>query len=84
VRDKDINRFGGYVGGMVLAVAMAVPSGLAMAKADPLWIANAPDRARYSCSRAARRDAIPRAVWLLTAPRLIPIVSAISASDRSA
>jgi len=37
-----------------------------------------------SCSRAARRAAIPRAVWLLTAPRLIPIVSAISASDRSA
>jgi hypothetical protein len=41
VRDKDINRFGGYVGGMVLAVAMAVPFGLAMAKADPFWIANA-------------------------------------------
>ena len=34
VRDKDINRFGGYVGGMVLAVAMAVPFGLAMAKAE--------------------------------------------------
>jgi hypothetical protein len=41
VRDKDVNRFGGYVGGMVLAVAMAVPFGLAMAKADPFWIANA-------------------------------------------
>ena len=41
MRDKDINRFGGYVGGMVLAVAMAVPFGLAMAKADPFWIANA-------------------------------------------
>ncbi len=27
MRDKDINRFGGYVGGMVLAVAMAVPFG---------------------------------------------------------
>jgi hypothetical protein len=41
VRDKDVNRFGGYVGGMVLAVAMAVPFGLALAKADPFWIANA-------------------------------------------
>ena len=41
VRDKHINRFGAYVGGMVLAVAMAVPFGLAMAKADPFWIANA-------------------------------------------
>jgi hypothetical protein len=38
----------------------------------------------YSCSRAERSAAIPRAVWLLTAPRLILIVSAISASDRSA
>jgi hypothetical protein len=41
VRDRDVNRFGGYVGGMVLAAAMAVPFGLAMAKADPFWIANA-------------------------------------------
>ena len=38
----------------------------------------------YSCSRAARRAAMPRAVWLLTAPRLMPMVAAISASDRSA
>ena len=38
----------------------------------------------YSCSSAERSAVIPRAVWLLTAPRLIPIVSAISASDRSA
>ena len=38
----------------------------------------------YSCSRAARRALMPRAVWLLTAPRLIPIAVAISASDRSA
>ena len=37
-----------------------------------------------SCSRAARRAAMPRAVWLLTAPRLIFIAAAISASDRSA
>jgi len=38
----------------------------------------------YSCSRAARRAAMPRAVWLLTAPRLIFIAVAISASDSSA
>ena len=37
-----------------------------------------------SCSRAARRALMPRAVWLLTAPRLMPIAVAISASDRSA
>jgi hypothetical protein len=41
VRDKDINRFGGSIGGMVLAVAMAVPFGLAMVKASQFWIANA-------------------------------------------
>ena len=38
----------------------------------------------YSCSRAARSALMPRAVWLLTAPRLMPMVAAISASDRSA
>src|SRR6185437_12429856 len=38
----------------------------------------------YSRSRAARRAVMPRAVWLLTAPRLIFIAAAISASDRSA
>ena len=38
----------------------------------------------YSRSRAARRAVMPRAVWLLTAPRLIRIAAAISASDRSA
>jgi hypothetical protein len=41
VRDKDINRLGGYIGGLVLAVAMAVPFGLALAKASQFWIANA-------------------------------------------
>ena len=40
--------------------------------------------AHYSCSKAARRAVIPRAVWLLTAPRLMPMLAAISASDRSA
>jgi hypothetical protein len=37
-----------------------------------------------SCSSSARSAAMPRAVWLLTAPRLICIVAAISASERSA
>ena len=37
-----------------------------------------------SCSSAERRATMPRAVWLLTAPRLMPMVAAISASDRSA
>jgi len=41
VRDRDINRFGEYVGGIVLAVAMLVPFGLAMAQSDHFWIANA-------------------------------------------
>jgi hypothetical protein len=37
-----------------------------------------------SCSSAARRAAMPREVWLFTAPRLILIAAAISASDKSA
>lgn len=41
VRDKDINRLGGSIGGLVLAVAMAVPFGLALARASQFWIANA-------------------------------------------
>lgn len=41
-------------------------------------------RHAVSCSKIDRSAVIPRAVWLFTAPRLIPIVSAISASDRSA
>jgi hypothetical protein len=44
------------------------------------WWAGSHD---YSCSSAALSAAMPRAVWLLTAPRLIRIVAAISASDRS-
>ena len=39
-RDKDINRSGEYVGGTVLAAAMIVPFGLAMAEAPQFWIAN--------------------------------------------
>jgi hypothetical protein len=38
----------------------------------------------YSCSNAALSAAMPRAVWLLTAPRLIRMAVAISASERSA
>ena len=41
VRDRDIGRFGEYVGGTVLALGMLVPFGLAMAEADHFWIANA-------------------------------------------
>jgi hypothetical protein len=40
-RDKDINRFGEYIGGTTLAVCMSVPLGLAMARAEYFWIANA-------------------------------------------
>jgi hypothetical protein len=40
-RDKEINRFGEYVGGVVLAVSMLLPFGLAMAEVDHFWIANA-------------------------------------------
>ena len=41
MRDKDINRFGEYVGGIVLGVGMVVPLVLAMAEFDYFWIANA-------------------------------------------
>ena len=40
-RDKDINRLGEYVGGIVLAVGMVVPFGLAMLEVPYFWIANA-------------------------------------------
>ena len=40
--------------------------------------------AQAICSSPARSAAMPRAVWLLTAPWLIPIALAICASDRSA
>ena len=39
-RDKDINRYGEYIGGVVLGVAMAAPLILAAAEADHFWIAN--------------------------------------------
>ncbi len=41
VRDKEINRLGDYVGGIVLGVGMLLPFGLAMAEFDYFWIANA-------------------------------------------
>lgn len=41
VRDKEIERRGEYVGGIVLAVGMLVPLGLAMAEVAHFWIANA-------------------------------------------
>lgn len=40
-RDKEIDRRGEYVGGIVVAVVMLVPLGLAMAEAEHFWIANA-------------------------------------------
>lgn len=39
-RDKDINRYGEYAGGIVLGVATVVPLVLALAQADHFWIAN--------------------------------------------
>jgi drug/metabolite transporter (DMT)-like permease len=41
VRDRDIDRFGEYVGGIVLGVGMVAPFVLAMVEADHFWIANA-------------------------------------------
>lgn len=41
VRDRDIDRLGEYVGGVLLGVAMLVPFALALAEADHFWIANA-------------------------------------------
>ncbi len=40
-RDKQINRFGEYVGGMVVGFAMLVPLGLAMTESAYFWISNA-------------------------------------------
>lgn len=40
-RDKDINRFGEYVGGGVLAIGMVMPFGLALLAANLFWITNA-------------------------------------------
>jgi hypothetical protein len=40
-RDRNINRFGEYIGGTVLATGMLVPLGLTMAEFDHFWIANA-------------------------------------------
>jgi hypothetical protein len=40
VRDKEINRLGEQIGAMVLAIAMAVPFFLAIARARYFWISN--------------------------------------------
>ena len=40
-RDTNINRYGEYVGGFVLAIGVLVPLGLAMAEFEHFWIANA-------------------------------------------
>lgn len=39
-RDKEINRYGQHVAGIVLAVGMLVPFGLAMTGADHFWTSN--------------------------------------------
>jgi hypothetical protein len=41
VRDKEVHRFGEYIGGLVLAIGMVVPFGLALMQAKHFWIANA-------------------------------------------
>jgi hypothetical protein len=41
VRDRDIGRFGEYVGGTILSVGMVVPLVLAIIEADHFWIAHA-------------------------------------------
>lgn len=40
VRDRDIKRSGEYLAGLVLAVAMAVPLALTLARVGHFWIAN--------------------------------------------
>jgi hypothetical protein len=40
-RDRDVNRFGEHVAGVVLGVGMVVPFGLTLAGAPHFWIANA-------------------------------------------
>ena len=40
-RDRDINRLGEYVGGILLGVGMIVPFVLAVAEVEYFWIANA-------------------------------------------
>lgn len=39
-RDKDINRYGEHVGGLVLGVAVVVPLILALAEVDHFWVAS--------------------------------------------
>jgi hypothetical protein len=41
VRDREINRFGEYVGGTILAISMMAPLGLALAEFDYFWVTNA-------------------------------------------
>jgi hypothetical protein len=41
VRDRDIGRFGEYLGGSALAIAMIIPFALTLARSDHFWIANA-------------------------------------------
>jgi hypothetical protein len=40
-RDKEVYRFGEYIGGIVLGVGLLIPLGLALAEFAHFWIANA-------------------------------------------
>jgi hypothetical protein len=40
IRDREIYRYGEYIGGTVLGIGILLPLGLAMAEFDPFWIAN--------------------------------------------
>lgn len=40
-RDREINRYGEYVGGYVLAVGAVIAMGMAMLEMDSFWVANA-------------------------------------------
>ena len=52
-RDKDIDRYGEYVGGLVLGIGAVVPLILALAEADHFWIANTIYLALVSSTTAA-------------------------------
>ena len=67
-RDKDINRLGEYVGGIVLGFGMIVPFGLAMAEAPSFWIANPCTWSSSSPGSAARHEARPVPAGLLAWP----------------
>jgi hypothetical protein len=58
-RDKDVNRFGEYVAGIVLGVAAVVPFLLAIAEVEYFWIATA---LYLAVSRSAVAGAVAKIV----------------------